>query len=987
LERFGRSRLAAVLLVLVVLAAVSAVSALATGEAELVPQYGGEPPAGFEPGEAPAASPAGIASLTQVGEEAVEAREDREEELASPALEAEREASRTEFTDATQSEAADLFVDEFGVLLEAATIDSAALSEGGQVAVFLDDFTMRVDRPGAANDALVESPLPLRVENEQGVEAPVDLSLESAAEEFAPSNPVVDVSLPETLEDGAEVGGVSVFPSAGAAGGSEAQLLDGGKATLYHEAVTDTDVVLAPVATGLEASWLVRSPQAPAQQRLRFALPTGGEIVLAPDGGADLVDGDTRLGRVLPAMAIDAQGEPVDVSYEVDGDELVVDVDHQNGDVAYPVWVDPVVEDWLGASNTQSWYHGYNSDGQSQWFWTSNQPATNSPFAPRVNCYTPVSCYKPAGMPVPPYGRGLYAYVFPGAPYQIPGGTFAEWVYDPPGATTQVTQAVLGPNFLQRRSSGQNPYFFLGIWAGGLSDWTAITSYPTIDLSGNYTTLNAGSHRPNSGANNVAIGYFSPSTVTLPAWRDFAVGGARITLTDPENPTITDSGLPETSEWTNDATYTVEPTATDPGLGIKSLTLKVPKQGGGYAIQTRTHSCTGRRANPCPATWALLNGTANSFTFSTNDADPTTTGNQPMAEGTSMVEVIAQDALGKTTTVRTTSSIDTEPPNVDLSGSFINAATATQSYEDGTVVVDGDTRTLKNNSYGVVVSASDRQTDPETGDPTGPEASGIKSIEFKVDGDRKDYTEQPCSVGSCTMEFDWIFDNTAYGAGPHTVEVLVTDQVGHVTIRSFTVNTVNEIGECPSEVGYDVYWLGEEFNGAPLTSQTRMCSAADAVNPAFRAVVTTYGDCDTLTVDGTEPLPEAQGCAYPLTIVSSPHCDANPSQYEIPAMDDAGELEEPVERFDYDVISLRGVPAADYEAATTNPEEEDAVDTEETIEIYSANSTIKITGDDEEDVLEAADELRGLAVYDTYTSSSDPLPSPTHLNVDDPEDC
>jgi hypothetical protein len=447
LERFGRSRLAVLSLVFVVLIAVSAVSALATGGSGLVPQYGGQPPAGFDPAEAPAGSAEGIASLAAAGEEAVEAREDRVAELASPALEAEREASQTEFTDITASGAADLFVDEFGALLEAATIDAAELSEGGAVAGFLDDFTMRVDRPGAANDALVESPLPLRAENEQGVDAPVDLSLDAGAQEFEPGNPVVDVALPGVLEDGAEVGGVGVFPAAGAAGESDAQLLEGGKAALYHEAVTDTDVVLAPVATGLEASWVVRSPQAPAQQRLRFDLPEGGEIVLAPDGGADLIDGETRLGRVLPAMAIDAQGEQVEVSYEVDGDTLVVNVDHQGEDVAYPVWVDPVIEEWLSATNTNSWYHGYAYDGLSQWFWTSNQPTTNSPLAPRTSCYTPVSCYKPAGMPVPPYGRGLYAYVFPGAPYQIPANTYGEWVYDPPGSTTQVSQAVLGPNF------------------------------------------------------------------------------------------------------------------------------------------------------------------------------------------------------------------------------------------------------------------------------------------------------------------------------------------------------------------------------------------------------------------------------------------------------------------------------------------------------------------------------------------------------------
>jgi hypothetical protein len=962
LERPGRSRSVAVGLILSTVVALGTVSAFAIGDPELSPQYGGESPAGFDPAEAPGASPEGVAALAELGVQAELAEDQRQ----SPTAEAERQASRAAFTDASSAEAAGLLEDEFAAVLDAASIDAADLSDGGEVTGFLDDFTMRVNRPGTAQDALVESPVPLRVENELGVESPVDLSLDPGVDTFKASNPLVEVTLPRELEDGAHVASVGVYPAADAAGPSEAHVLNGGKAALYHEAVTDTDVVLAPVPTGLEASWLVRSPQAPAQQRLEFDLPQGGEILIAPDGGADLVDGATRLGRVLPAHAIDAQGQPVRVSYETDGDALVLNVDHQGEDLAYPVFVDPVIEDWLGPNRTNSWYHGYNYDGLNQWFWSSNQPTTNAPLAPRTTCYTPVSCYKPAGTASPPYGYGLHAYVFPGSPYQIPAGTYGEWIYDPPGSTTQVSQAVLGPTFYSPRSSTQpNPYFYMGIWADGIDNWTHAVGV-TSGLVANYTTLTAGANRPNSGRNNVAVGYFSPTAVPyLSAWRDFAVGGATITLTDPEPPTITDMGQSGTTDWISEGNFTVQPSAADAGLGIKSLTLTVPKAGSS-ATQTRTHTCTGRKANPCPATWTLPSGADAGFGYSTSDADPTASGSQPMPEGTNTVTLTATDALGKTTVATRSVNIDRSAPRVELSGGFVDAATATASYPDGTVTVASDgTRTLRNNQYGILVQASDGTTQtPE---------SGVKSIEFKVDGQRKDYTEQLCADASCTLEYDWLFDAAAYAAGPHLVSVVVTDQLGHITTSTYPVNVLNEIGQCPGSVDYDVYWLGNAFEGMPMSSQARHCSPGDGVNAPMVGVATTYGDCSVDGTDDTETT-DPHACQPPLQVFSGPMCNSQASQYAMPSGDGS---EPDSNALTYDALTIRGVAAASFEEGTV-------------IDIYTAGTTIKVMGEEPTTVYEAAKDVVGSSYYpgsDSVTDPTAPLPEPDDSNPYTSEGC
>jgi hypothetical protein len=498
----------------------------------------------------------------------------------------------------------------------------------------------------------------------------------------------------------------------------------------------------------------------------------------------------------------------------------------------------------------------------------------------------------------------------------------------------------------------QNPYFFLGIWANGQNNWTALTGYPTINLNANYTTLNAGSHLPNLGHNNVAVGFFSPATVTLSAWRDFAVGGARITLTDPENPTITDSGLPETTEWTNDATYTVDPNATDPGLGIKSLTLKVPKQGGGYATQTRTHTCTGRRANPCPTTWALPNATANSFTFSTDDADPTTTGNQPMPEGINTIEVIAQDALGKTSTSQEVINIDRTAPELITAGGLRMA-------ED---------RDIYGEAYDLSVRAFD-----ESGPGASNAQSGIASIEVQVDGVRQHIAEQPCPEGGCMLEDYSDFVLADHASGSHTITGIARDQAGNSVTESWDITIEDpDIACVPPD--YDPHYLESEFEELDLANAQQQCKHGDPMTPRDDYVSYSYGDCEAPEPDPADPEGEIGMCVAPLEIQSAPICERHAELYQdvqtavVPESAGPGipglvlpSLEEPdppppgtelpavSEGADpedggldpYESLTIRGAPAAMFNDGS--------------IEIYTDETTISVLGEDPAQVLRAAE--------------------------------
>jgi len=66
--------------------------------------------------------------------------------------------------------------------------------------------------------------------------------------------------------------------------------------------------------------------------------------------------------------------------------------------------------------------------------------------------------------------------------------------------------------------------------------------------------------------------------------------------------------------------------------------------------------------------------------------------------------------------------------------------------------------------------------------------SGVKSVDIQVDGVRKDYAEQLCPLGGCTMARDWTFRSDDYSDADHTVAVNVTDQVGGVTTQSWVVS-------------------------------------------------------------------------------------------------------------------------------------------------------------------------------------------------------
>lgn len=231
----------------------------------------------------------------------------------------------------------------------------------GRVAEYLSDHVARVTTEGGRR-GVVSSALPLRVADRRGRRRGVDLSLQAAQGGFRLANPLVGTRVARRVGGGVLLGDIGVRVRPVGIGGDVVGRAVRGK-VFYPNVATDTDLVAAPVATGLELYSHLRSSRSPERLRYRIDLPRGARLRSdARGGGFELVRGDRRLAWLAPPVAWDANRRPVPVSWVRRGEELVLRVEHRGAPVRYPVVADPaVIEDfrsWRGDAGMD--YSGWN---------------------------------------------------------------------------------------------------------------------------------------------------------------------------------------------------------------------------------------------------------------------------------------------------------------------------------------------------------------------------------------------------------------------------------------------------------------------------------------------------------------------------------------------------------------------------------------------------------------------------------------------------
>ncbi len=665
--------------------------------------------------------------------EAQQAEREREELLASPAAVAEREASTSAHTDVAPGEAADLLSSAFAPQLEALEAEPGRYLSGVSVVETLAPTVAVVSDEG--DGSLLEAGIPIKTENAEGDLEKIDLSLMETVSGFEPQNPLTELQIPANASEPIAIGedGLSVS-QVGAESGDEAKRF-GDKDILYFEVAADTDLLVSPLASGVELFDQLRSPASPEQLYFHLGLPDGARLVANGAGGADiLVDGET-VAYVAPPTAVDAQGTPIAVTLEVEGGTLTIDVPHRNRDVAYPILVDPAIHENYEAT----WYWGSNVDAlniPNVWQYNTNDPSETY-ILHNTWCLRTELCS--------PSGRGLF---ISSVGANMPANVFGQWYYSVPGGTTYLPSiypeptAAINPfwrhNYNCSWESYRQPYDYDGAWDGANWTWFSTDRAQWYGHDTMYTK-----------AKMVAVGLSTGGGGYIPCWRNIMAGGVAVRLDDPEAPTF--YGASGTGGWIGaSGSVSVTASAYDPGLGVKSFWIH-PQ---GKETYERAVGCLGTKVNPCPAsksgTYALSSGLFD--------------------EGERDVEVSASDPTNKFSgTGSFKAKIDRTPPTIELGGQLAIATDETEGDVKDTTGADE----LQLPVYNLKIEAKDGST----GSPAA-KRSGVKNVEVFLDGTKQEVPWTPlpsCSQTSCSMTNTFQLRLTGLEDGLHKLTVIALD--------------------------------------------------------------------------------------------------------------------------------------------------------------------------------------------------------------------
>jgi RHS repeat-associated protein len=734
-------------------------------------------PDDFDPSQLPLIEGRGADELREVlrGQEERAAR--RAEFLDSRAGKQDRLDSRTAFVGLSNVDAIALLEEEFAAkLAESQSMQGlAGVADGRDVKRFVDDYTVILKGDGDSPPALVESSAPLRAVDREGRKRPVDLELEATGDGFVPENAVADVEVPRDLADGIDVGEVSVVP-AGAAEGQRSSA--GGERVVYPNAELDTDVVVVPVASGVEVLWQLRSGRAPEELTLDLVLPEGAVAQKTAAGSVVITrDGET-VSSVTAPIATDAQGSDVPVTMSLQGDRLIVSLAHRAADVAYPILVDPVLEDYEWEYG--SWmFQDPDALGRlvNDWYHTTSGVPLGK-YNPRWDCYEVVSCDPAVANPAHDYWQadGLHYYVLPG--YQFPVGSVSMWVYQAPGGTTRIEASKLLA-YYHRRNGDTNPVMFTGIWNN--AGWVSSRLYTQDTTIAGNIDMHYGASMV--GPQKVVFGFWQSAAGPSNAnWRDGYIGKATISMTDPDPPSIASIGLrrwesgngPQDpaswvsrspSQWVrSDDQLALRPTVADPGLGVRVVRTT------GAVTQSISNECVGAKWWPCPSSWALTEQEQLEF-------QPTN-----LTEGTHNINLYADDAIGHTGGTGVSIKVDDTRPVV---GGPSGAPDPTGSlWANRETDADDHLPVLAPGTYDINVAASDPAP---AGQPSGFLRSGVEKLEVRVDGVMVANSNADCPAGNCSRSLSWSYDTAEFG-GRHRVEIVAADGAGNEQVRRFYVN-------------------------------------------------------------------------------------------------------------------------------------------------------------------------------------------------------
>lgn len=682
-------------------------------------------PEDFDPSRLPNAE-----DISEGIDKAEHEEEERKAWLASPEAVREREESRFAFAELDASGAEDLLETVFAEQLAQLNQDPARFLSDAQLVSSSEATSATVKKDGEG--LVMESSLPVRVKNEEGDLRKVDLSLEETASGYETKNALVEVQIPDSADRPVEVGeeGVAIK----LVGAEESATRPFGKENgLAFEVLPDTDMLVSPIATGVEIFNVLRSENSPETLRFQVGMPAGAVLRADGGGGAEVARDGELLSTIPKPTAVDAQGTEVPVNLQIEGSSLVLTVEHRDGDYAMPILVDPILE------NNENWLYNWNLDALWTWAFTKNV----------AGMYGSTSCINYC-FGQPSNARGLFVTGQAGTYWP---NQYAHWSYNTPNPHSYISSATLFP--YGRYDHGCNaattqykqPHDYWGLW--NPQGWAVLYANP-----GGVKTLEGAAQAAIFGLSSGEAPMFS-----IPCWRDIFAGGAHVWMGDWGNPWIESvSGIP--TGWVSDETpFTITAVARDEGLGVKNVRIH---QTGGETIYNipPQNTCAGTRRSLCPTTHNASFNLHGGYFFS----------------GERDVWLEADDATGKYTgDYHWTMRVDNEPPEMTLKGDFAEATEEDKGPQQGAAKVEK----LRLPVYSLKIEAKD-------GNKNNPlnKRSGVKNIEIWLDGVQQSVPWSPQSCAgpnySCEMikTYTVPLSKVVTTSGVHTLKVEAVDQVG-----------------------------------------------------------------------------------------------------------------------------------------------------------------------------------------------------------------
>jgi len=652
-----------------------------------------------------------------------------EEGLLTPEAVLERDQSELAFVDLSPQESEALLVDQFQVQLDQIDADpSRALSE-----VELEQITSPTEALGTIDGekVMLESTVPIRTSDEQG-EAKVDLHLEEADQGVEPTNPLVRTVLPLSADGEIQVGqfGVSLQ------GGSSMNAgLVGDEDVYLPDAAEDTSLLLSPISGGVELSAMLLSRKSPESLRFSVTMPEGAELTAAPDGGAEIVDTATKepIGHIGAPGAVDAQGIALPTALKVEGNALTLELLHRSMDIAYPIFVDPEIE--------ENWEKFSDTSKLTYWQWEWSGVPSSETYIGQRSCI--VTCW----------GNGLYVRSRSDTTYPL--NSYGRWKFVPQGSTTYMRRVIFSPiNYDPHGCTANEPHPYVGVYTNSGTWAVRSNAYP----SGWFSSIDSavGGDLP-AGSRTAFVGIHADAAANIKCGHDYRLGGAVLYLTDPENPSIGSVGGYPTKWVKDNSPFTISVPVSDPGLGVKSATIS-PKDS--PPLATQTLGCSGHYDSPCPG--------SNTFQFANLTADS-------FDQGEKEVRVSATDAMTKSSnTVSFMMKVDRTPPDVTLGGQLAVATKETEGDAKDPTAFDP----LSFSVYNLSIKAEDGV---ENGTAS-QRRSGVASIEVFLDGGKsplQTWTQGACG-NSCGMTKTFTLKTNELSAlTHHTLKVVVKDQAGN----------------------------------------------------------------------------------------------------------------------------------------------------------------------------------------------------------------